>query len=292
MARDTKAALAYIGPAMFVLLIVAALPLAVALATSTTNWHLHRAAQREFIGLANYIRLFGDPRFIYSLRVTLLYTAVSVGVSMVGGFVLALMMRRTFPGRNLVRALLTIPLIMTPVVSATMYRVFFYDADRGLFNWILGTLGLPTPVWVASWPMAFYAICIIQIWFMTPFVFLVCDAAMESLPREPFDAAKIDGAGYFQRIFRLVIPMMRDTLIFALIFRITIDYRMFDTIYVTTRGGPARYTEVMSVWVYNRALRSFDVGYANAGSVVMAIVVALICLALMLYNYRRREAVS
>ncbi len=292
MARDTKAALAYIGPAMFVLLIVAALPLAVALATSTTNWHLHRAAQREFIGLANYIRLFGDPRFIYSLRVTLLYTAVSVGVSMVGGFVLALMMRRTFPGRNLVRALLTIPLIMTPVVSATMYRVFFYDADRGLFNWILGTLGLPTPVWVASWPMAFYAICIIQIWFMTPFVFLVCDAAMESLPREPFDAAKIDGAGYFQRIFRLVIPMMRDTLIFALIFRITIDYRMFDTIYVTTRGGPARYTEVMSVWVYNRALRSFDVGYANAGSVVMALVVALICLALMMYNYRRREAVS
>ena len=277
---------------MFVLLIVAALPLGVALATSTTNWHLHRAAQREFIGLANYIRLFEDPRFIYSLQVTLLYTAVSVGVSMIGGFVLALMMRRTFPGRNLVRALLTIPLIMTPVVSATMYRVFFYDADRGLFNWILGTLGLPTPVWVASWPMAFYAICIIQIWFMTPFVFLVCDAAMESLPREPFDAAKIDGAGYLQRIIRLVIPMMRDTLIFALIFRITIDYRMFDTIYVTTRGGPARYTEVMSVWVYNRALRSFDVGYANAGSVVMAIVVALICLALMLYNYRRREAVS
>ncbi len=292
MARDTKAAFAYIGPAMLVLLIVAALPLAVALATSTTNWHLHRAAQREFIGLANYVRLFADPRFIYSLRVTLLYTAVSVGVSMIGGFVLALMMRRRFPARNLVRALLTIPLIMTPVVSATMYRVFFYDADRGLFNWILRTLGLPAPVWVASWPMAFYAICIIQIWFMTPFVFLVCDAAMESLPREPFDAAKIDGAGYLQRIFRLVIPMMRDTLIFALIFRITIDYRMFDTIYVTTRGGPARYTEVMSVWVYNRALRSFDVGYANAGSVVMAIVVALICLGLMLYNYRRREAVS
>ncbi len=288
MKRDRTAALLYIGPAMLVLLIVAALPLAVALATSMTNWHLHRAAQREFTGFANYVRLFGDPRFIYSLRVTLRYTAVSVGLSMVGGFVLALMMRREFAGRNYVRALLTIPLIMTPVVSATMYRVFFFDADRGLFNWLLRLIGISGPAWVASWPLAFVAICIIQVWFMTPFVFLVCDAAMESLPSEPFDAAKIDGAGYFQRIFYLVIPMMRDTLIFALIFRITIDYRMFDTIYVTTRGGPARYTEVMSVWVYNRALRSFDVGYANAGSVVMAAVVAAICLGLVLYNYRKR----
>lgn len=289
MKRDTRDSIIYVGPSLIVLLLIAGAPLAIALSTSLTDWHLHRASAREFIGMANYVRLFADSRFLSSVGVTLSFTAVSVGVSMVAGFALALLMQRKFPMKNLARALLTIPMIVTPVVSATVFRVFFFDADRGLVNWMLRTVGISGPPWVASWPFAFYAICLAQIWFMTPFVFLVTDAAMSSLPKAPFDAAKIDGAGYAQRIVLLVLPMLRDTLIFAAIFRITIDYRMFDTIYVMTRGGPARYTEVMSVWVYNRALRSFDIGYANAGSVVMAAVVAVICLVLMLYNYRKRE---
>ncbi len=289
MRRDTRDAFFYIGPSMIVLMIIAAVPLAVALGTSVTNWDLHRPEAREFVGLDNYIRLFRDDRFTSSIAVTIAFTTVSVGVSMVGGFVLALMTQRNFPLKNVVRALLTIPMITTPVVSATMFRVFFMDPDRGLLNWFLGVLGISGPAWVASWPWAFVAICAVQTWFMTPFVFLISDASMASLPQSVFDAAKMDGATYRQRVVRLVLPMLRDPLIFAAIFRITIDYRMFDTIYVLTRGGPARYTEVLSVWVYNRALRSFDIGYANAGSVVMAVIVAAVCLLLVLYNYRKRE---
>lgn len=286
---ELKAAALYIGPSMLVLLLIAAVPLAVAVATSLTDANLHQLQSRQYIGFENYARLFNDSRFTASVGVTLLFTIVSVGTSMVAGFVLALLMQRPFAGKNAIRALLTIPLIMTPVVSATMYRVFFFDADRGLVNWALSSLGVHGPAWVASMPYAFIAICIVQSWFMTPFVFIICDATMEGLPREPFDAAKIDGANYGQRISRLMLPMMRNSLVFALIFRITIDYRMFDTIYVMTRGGPARYTEVLSVWTYNRALRSFDVGYANAGAVVMAVIVSAVCLGLVLYNYRKRE---
>ncbi len=285
---ELRAASLYIGPSIVVLLLVAAAPLIVAVSTSMTDANLHELQMRQFIGLENYSRLFADSRFTSSVGVTMLFTAVSVGTSMVAGFVLALLMQRDFAGKNVIRALLTIPLIMTPVVSATMYRVFFFDADRGLINWALETVGIHGPAWVASMPYAFIAICMVQSWFMTPFVFIISDATMEGLPREPFDAAKIDGANYRQRVLRLMLPMMRNSLVFALIFRITIDYRMFDTIYVMTRGGPARYTEVLSVWTYNRALRSFDVGYANAGAVVMAVIVSVICFGLLLYNYRNR----
>ena len=284
---DLTAALLYVGPSLVVLALIAAAPLFVAVSTSMTDANLHNLGMREFTGLENYVRLFQDSRFLSSVRITLGFTAISVGASMVAGFVLALMMQRAFPGKNAIRALLTIPMIMTPVVSATMYRVFFFDADRGLVNWVFELLGLHGPAWMASMPYAFIAICIVQSWFMTPFVFVISDASMQGLPTQPFDAAKIDGANYWQRVVKLMLPMMRSSLIFALIFRITIDYRMFDTIHVMTRGGPARHTEVLSVWTYNRALRNFDVGYANAGAVVMAVIVSVICLALLLYNYRK-----
>ncbi len=284
---DLTAGALYIGPSLVVLALIAAAPLFVAVSTSMTDANLHNLAMRQFTGLENYVRLFRDPRFVSSVSITLGFTAISVGASMVAGFVLALMMQRVFPGKNLIRALLTIPMIMTPVVSATMYRVFFFDADRGLVNWILNVVGLSGPAWMASMPFAFISICLVQSWFMTPFVFVISDASMQGLPSQPFDAAKIDGANYRQRITRIMLPMMRSSLIFALIFRITIDYRMFDTIYVMTRGGPARHTEVLSVWTYNRALRSFDVGYANAGAVVMAVIVSVVCLGLVLYNYRK-----
>jgi multiple sugar transport system permease protein len=153
----------------------------------------------------------------------------------------------------------------------------------------LSLLGIEGPAWISRSPYAFFSIVTVQTWFMTPFVLLVTDAALESLPKEPFDAAKIDGASYWQRILLLVLPMLKRTLVFTLIFRITIDYRMFETIFVLTSGGPARDTEVLSIWVYTRALRNFDVGYANAGSVVMMAIIGVTCLVLLLRTYGEQD---
>ena len=282
-------ALAYIGPSLVVLLAVAVIPILVALGTSLTSWDLHDPAGSQFIGLGNYIELARDSRFLSSIGITLLFTLTSVGISMVVGFCLALLIQREFHGKNLVRALLTIPMIMTPVVSTLIWRVFFFEADVGLINWTLGVLGIQGPAWISRSPYAFFSIVTVQTWFMTPFVLLVTDAALESLPKEPFDAAKIDGASYWQRILLLVLPMIKRTLVFTLIFRITIDYRMFETIFVLTSGGPARDTEVLSIWVYTRALRNFDVGYANAGSVVMMAIIAVTCLVLLLRTYGEQD---
>ena len=285
---ETVAAFLYIGPSILVLVLIAVVPVVFAFTSSLSDWHLHRAAMRAFVGLRNYARLLRDSRYLSSIGTTIAFTTFSVGISMVFGVVLALLVQKPFFGKNAVRAVLTLPMIMTPVVSTLLWRVFFFEADVGLINWLLRGVGIRGPAWVASSPYAFASIVTVQTWFMTPFVFLVVDAALESLPREPFDAAMIDGARYLQRVRYIMLPMLRDTLIFTLIFRITIDYRMFETIYVMTGGGPARDTEVLSVWVYNRALRSFDVGYANAGSVVMMVIIAAACTCLLLYTNRKR----
>jgi len=279
----------YIGPSVVVLLLIAFLPVFYAVRTSLWSWHLHRTSARALVGLGNYLELFGDRRYLSSLGLTFLFTLFSVGGTMVLGFLLALLVQKPFRGKNLALALLTLPMIMTPVVSALMWRFFFFEPSVGLVNWFLGLLGVRGPAWVASSPWAFISVIIVNVWFMTPFVMLIMEASLSSIPKEPLEAAILDGAGYWQRVRYVVIPMIRGTILFTLIFRITIDYRTFDIVYTMTGGGPAFDTQVLSIWVYNVALRTFEVGYANAGATVMMLVVGALCLGILLLAARKSE---
>ena len=282
-----KAAL-YIGPSIVVLFLIAFLPILYAVRTSFWSWHLHRAGTRALAGLGNYLHLFADQRYLNSLGLTLLFTALSVSASMVLGFLLALLVQKPFKGKNLTLALLTLPMIMTPVVSALMWRFFFFEPSVGLVNWFLGVLGIKGPAWVATSPWAFISVVIVNTWFMTPFVMLIMEASLSSIPKEPLEAAMLDGAGYWKRIFYVVIPLIKRTILFTLIFRITIDYRTFDIVYTMTGGGPAFDTQVLSIWVYNVALRTFEVGYANAGATVMMLVIGGLCLGILALEVRKK----
>jgi multiple sugar transport system permease protein len=281
--RDTTL---FIGPSLLALALVAVLPTAWAIFASFFDWHFHRPAAREFVGLGNYLRLAGDPRFLNAVWITTIYTTASVSATMLLGTLLALLTRAPFPGKGMVRALLTVPMIMTPVVSTLVWKTFFFEADLGLINWVLGLAGIQGPAWVASSPSALITVLVVNVWFMTPFVYLVMDAALEGLPDDVVDAAKIDGAGYWQRVRFVILPMLRATIVFTVIFRITIDARMFEIIHVMTGGGPARDTEVLTLWVYNAALRNFHLGYGNAGGVVLMLLVGGACLAIMLVGLR------
>jgi len=281
-----KAAL-YIGPSIVVLFLIAFLPILYAVRTSFWSWHLHRAGTRALAGLGNYLHLFADQRYMNSLGLTLLFTALSVSASMVLGFLLALLVQKPFKGKNLTLALLTLPMIMTPVVSALMWRFFFFEPSVGLVNWFLAVLGIKGPAWVATSPWAFISVVIVNTWFMTPFVMLIMEASLSSIPKEPLEAAMLDGAGYWKRIFYVVIPSIKRTILFTLIFRITIDYRTFDIVYTMTGGGPAFDTQVLSIWVYNVALRTFEVGYANAGATVMMLVIGGLCLGILALAVRK-----
>lgn len=284
--RDWLAASFFVGPAIVALGLVALLPILYALFSSVYDWHFHRPALREYVGAGNFIELLSDARYLNSLTVTASFTIVSVAATMLFGFLLALLLMRPFPGRNLTHALLTVPMIMTPVVSTLVFKTFFFESDLGMVNWVLGHLGVRGPAWVAASPYAFVTLLVVNIWFMTPFVFLIMDAALAGFPRDVLDAAEIDGASYWQRVLYVIVPMLRGTIVFTLIFRITIDFRQFDIIHVMTRGGPAFDTQVLSLWVYNTALRHFQVGYANAGAVLMMFAIAIVCLALLAVGMR------
>lgn len=283
---DWLAGAIFLGPGLAALAVVALVPAGYAIFGSFFDWHFLRPEAREFIGFGNYAELATDGRFLRSLGVTGLYTVTSVLATIVLGFLLALLVKHPFPGKNVARALLTIPMIMTPVVSTLVFKTFFFEADLGLVNWVLEAFGVDGPAWIARSPSALISILIVNIWFMTPFVFLILDASLSSFPEEVIDASRIDGASYWQRVGYVILPMLRGALIFTLVFRITIDFRMFDIIQVMTGGGPARDTEVLSLWVYSTALRNFQVGYGNAGAVVMMVAVAIVCLAILLLGTR------
>ncbi len=280
--------LIYISPALIVLFIIAIYPTMYAIWTGLWDVNFHRPEARVFVGFENYIKLFTDSRFLNSIRLTFLFTFISVAGTMVIGFLMALLFEKPFKGKNTALALLTIPMVMAPVVSALIWRVFLFEPDVGIVNWLLSLVGISGPYWVSSSPWAFMAAVTVNIWFMTPFVMLIMDAALSGLPRDTIEAAMIDGASYWQRVWHIIIPLLKGPILFTLIFRITIDYRMFDIVYTMTRGGPAFDTELLSLWVYNVALRTFQMGYANAGAVVMMILIGITCLLIVLPIMRKK----
>lgn len=285
---EWQKAIVYIGPSILVLFAVAVYPMLYAIRTGLWNWNLHKTDTRMFIGLDNYIKLFSDQRFLNSLGITFLFTFFSVAATMILGFLLALLLKKPFKGKNITLALLTIPMVMAPVVSALVWKVFLLEPDAGIVNWFLGLIGISGPYWVSTSPWAFISIVIVNTWFMTPFVMLIMEATLSGVPDEPIEAAMLDGASYWKRVWYIIIPIIKGKILFTLIIRITIDYRMFDIVYTMTRGGPAFDTEMLSSWVYNVALRTFNVGYANAGAIVMMIVIGITCLLIILPSIVKR----
>jgi len=278
----------YIVPSLIILFIIAIYPMLYAIWTGFWDSHLHRPEVRSFAGLENYIKLFLDHRFLSSLGITFLFTLISVASTMILGFLLALLFEKPFKGKNTALALLTIPMVMAPVVSALIWKVFLLEPDVGIVNWFLSLFGIRGPYWISTTPWALISVIIVNIWFMTPFVMLIMEAALSVLSKEPIEAAMIDGAGYWKRVWYIIIPSLKGKILFTLIFRITIDYRMFDIVYTMTRGGPAFDTEMLSVWVYSVALRTFQMGYANAGAVVMMIIIGVTCLLIILPIIRKK----
>lgn len=283
-----RKALIYIFPALIVLFIIAIYPTIYAIYSGFWDTHFHRPQARMFVGFANYLKLFSDNRFLNSIGLTFLFTFISVAGTMVLGFLLALLFEKPFNGKNTALALLTIPMVMAPVVSALIWRVFLFEPDVGIVNWLLSLVGIRGPYWVSSSPWAFISAVMVNIWFMTPFVMLIMDAALSGLTKNTIEAAMIDGASYWQRVWYIIIPLLKGPILFTVIFRVTIDYRMFDIVYTMTRGGPAFDTELLSLWVYNVALRTFQIGYANAGAVVMMILIGITCLLIVLPIIRKR----
>jgi ABC-type sugar transport system permease subunit len=271
MTSDRRLAWAFVSPAVSVIALIAIFPLA------WTVWNsLHLQDLRmpwlghPFIGLGNYLELVRDPRFWSALGHTLFFTGATVSLELVFGFALALGMNSAFRGRGAARATSLLPWAIPTVVAALLWR-FMFDSQAGIANAILVSLGvLNRPVvWFIDATTAWIPVILADVWKTTPFVALLLLAGLQNIDKSLYEAAAVDGASAWWRLWRITIPLLKPTILVALIFRTLDAFRVFDLVYALTGGGPGTATEPIALYTHNTILQNLRFGYGSALSVVI-----------------------
>jgi len=251
------------------MLVVTAYPVLYSLWLSLFRYDLRFPDERKFIGLENYLTVLSSPVWWQSFFNTMLVTVGSVAVELVLGLALALVMHRALVARRLVRTALLVPYGIITVVAAMSWR-FAFDPTTGFVNGLLGLEG----AWLAERWTAFVVIILTEIWKTTPFMALLLLGGLSLIPEDLLRAARVDGANAAQRLFRVVLPLMRPVILVALLFRTLDAFRIFDTVFILTRG--AQGTEPVSLVGYNTLITRLNLGLGSAVSVLIFLCVVAI----------------
>lgn len=218
----------------------------------------------KFTGLDNYRFLLTDDRFWNAFRNTVYFAATSVTLELLLGLVIAILLNRSFRLKGVVTALVLIPWAVPTVVSARMWE-WMYNADFGILNYLLGMKinWLGSPFWALN------AAVFMDVWKTTPFVVILLLAGLKMIPREIYQAARIDGAGAWSIFMKITLPLLMPVILVVLIFRTLDALRIFDAVYVLTGGGPANTTETLSIYAYKVLFQTLQFGYGSTLSVVV-----------------------
>lgn len=264
-----------LSPAILVVLSVVFIPVINAFLMSFQSYDLRRPDAIGFIGLKNYVELFNDPLFWGSLGRTFLWVAFGVGFQFLIGFVLALLLNKKILLRGFFRSLSLIPWVTPGVLIALMWR-WIYDGNYGVLNDILLRLGLiqnKIPI-LAQISTAFPAAILTIVWQGIPFFALMILAGLQGIPDELYEAADIDGANRGQKLFRITIPSLKNTLFVTTLLRIIWVANSVDVIANLTEGGPAYSSQTLSVYIFNKG-NSLNLGYASAMAIVLALLLSV-----------------
>ncbi|ATG74209.1 ABC transporter permease [Zobellella denitrificans] len=279
--RRARVAWVLVAPAMILLAAVAGWPLLRTLFYSLTDAALDAPHEYHFVGLANYLELtdsgaygvLADPLWWQAVGNTLWFTGVSVSLELVLGMLLALLMNQTFRGQGLVRTAILVPWAIPTIVTAKMWGWMFHD-QFGVVNDLLLRVGLiDQPLaWIASPSLSMWAVVLADVWKTTPFMALMLLAALQLIPKDLYEAARVDGANAWQRFWRITLPLIMPALIVALIFRVMDALRVFDLIYVLTSNSEA--TISISGYARDQMVSYQEMGFGSAASVLVFMMVA------------------
>ncbi len=270
-------------PAVVVIVAVIVFPWAFTLYMSAFDWKIGEAAQ--FVGLGNYANLAVDRRFLESIVHTFYFTVLAVVVPLVFGTFAAIVFHREFKGRGLLRAIFTMPMMATPVAVALVWTMMFHP-QQGVLNYLLSVFGLPPSQWVYSPNTVIPSLVMVEVWHWTPLVMLIVLGGLASLPTEPYESAKLDGATEWQLLRYITLPLVAPFLLVAAVIRTIDAVKAFDTIYVISQGGPGTASETINLYLYLQAFAFYQVGKASAMVVVFFVII--IALALWLLHVRQR----
>lgn len=257
-----------LAPAVLVLFVLTVFPTVYMFTVAFESFNPADPAASEYIGLENFGRLLSDDKFHNALWNTLVFTVVAVGMEFVIGLSFALLVERYVRRLNFIKTILMLPMMLPPIAVAIVWKLM-YQPQFGVINDLLSRLGLEPSLWASGYATAMISIIIVDIWEWTPFVFLMCLAGLAGLPVEPYEAAELDGANAWQKFRDLTWPFLRPVITITLLLRVMDAFRLFDQVFILTRGGPAGATETLSYYIYKVAFRFFDIGYAAAISLFM-----------------------
>ncbi len=274
-------------PTMVILVLLNIYPLVYSFSISLTNFNLADPAKKAITGFKNYVLLFSDSFFLTSFLNTGEFVVLSLVLEFMFGFLISLLL---YYLRGLGRLFLTIfllPMMLTPIIVGLMWR-FMMNYDVGLVNYVLTLVGLKRTAFLANRSIALLVVIFVDVWQWTPFIVLLIYSSMQSIPLEPFEAARIDGASELQVIRFIIVPALRNPAVLCLLLRGMDAIREYDKIFTMTAGGPGNATETLSFYIYRQGFKLFNLGYAAAASYILLIVTTV--LAQLLLGRLRKAA--
>jgi multiple sugar transport system permease protein len=235
-------------------------PFALGVYYTFTNYTLTEPDNIRWVGPANYVEIFTNIDFWKAFSVTFVFAGSVVLIELALGLGVALLLKDAFPGVRILRSLLIIPMMIPPIVSALMWKVILLPTNQGVLNHILGLLGIRPIAWLGDSATALVSLVLIDVWIYSPFAVLIFLAGLQSLPKEPYEAAQVDGASSWFMFRKLTLPLLTPCIVLVTLFRLIDSLKVFDIIYATTKGGPAGATMALHIQSYFEAIRWFKMG--------------------------------
>lgn len=275
-AATNRFGIGMLTPTLIVLLVMTAYPLIFTFVYSFTDYNYLKGTENaSFVLFDNYVSLFKNGYFQQAVWNTIKFTILAVVLEMALGLLIAVFVNSPKRGQKIMRTLLLLPYLLPAVTVALSWRMML-SANYGIINQFLKGLGLPVFNWFMDTKTAFGTILLIDVWQNVPFVFLLLYASLQSVSENQYEAARIDGAGFFQQFWYITLPNIKGSLALCALLRTIDTFRLFEKVNVLTGGGPAGTTTTITQFLYTYGIKSLDFGFGSAGAIVMTLLVLIL----------------
>lgn len=277
----------FLMPTILLLTVMLAYPIFYTIEISFSRFDISTFGAGDWVGWANYRGVINDYRFWDSLKVTLTYLVIALPLQVTLGFGIAFLINAEWAGRGAIRALFIIPMVVAPVVAGGMWRMIL-DPLWGLMNYALGIVGIGPLDWFGDPSLAMATIIIIDTWRWTPFIVLIATAGLLALPKDVFEAARIDGAGWWSMLWHVALPLLVPIIAATFVIRWLGAVKMFDIVLAATYGGPGKATNVVNLFIYEEAFRSLRFAESSAMAIIV-LVLTMVLTGIFLRGSRKLE---
>lgn len=274
----TKGPFFWLIPAVIVLVCITLFPFLYSIYLSTLNYDISKPyLGKNFVGLSNYVQALTNPRSLNSFRVTALFVGISVSIQSVLGLFVALVMQKLSKWRTLFIGLIIVPMLLPKMIVGLLWRIMYHPLV-GVVNYLMGSiLNIHHIEWLSNPSLALISVILVDVWQWTPFMILILSAGLEMLPKDPFEAAQLEGANGLQIFSHITLPLLSPIFIVAFLFRLVEDLRTFDIMWVMTAGGPGTKTETVDIYAYLIGMsRGGKISYASTLSILLLIFTILV----------------